>query len=170
MRVRRVMAVAAAVAGIAGVIAPAAGADSPHPWTPFRSESFTDAPGVVCSFGVQGDPVVDKEQVRTLQTNPDGSPFEQEFVGELIFRFTNLSTGASVERNLTGTGIFFFHPDGSITGNARGSISFGVHIGNPTSPTGEWVLTGRSEFNFAADGVRTFSLNGTQENLCDTLA
>ena len=169
MRLRRVLAAAGTVAAVAG-IAPAAAADSPNPWQPFRSDPFTDAAGVVCPFELHGDPVADKELVRTLQTNPDGTPREQEFVGQLVFKFTNMSTGASVERNLTGTGFFFFDPDGTISGNGRGHIGLGVHIGNPTSPPGEWVLTGRFDFVLGADGVRTFSIHGTQEDICQTLA
>ncbi len=169
MRVRRVLAAAATVAAVAAV-APSAAADSPHPWQQFRSDPFTDAAGVVCPFALHGDPIEDKEQVRTLQTNPDGTPREQEFVGQLVFRFTNMSTGASVDRNLTGTGFFFTDPDGTISGNGRGHFGLGVHVGNPTSPPGEWVLTGKFDFVLGADGVRTFTLNGTQENLCDTLA
>lgn len=175
MRIRHVCAAVAAAAGLAagGLAATsAASADSPNPWQPFHSEPFTDAAGDVCPFAVHGDIVEDHELVRTLQTNPDGSPSEQEFVGPLVIRFTNLSTGASVERNLTGTGFFFYAPDGTITGNGRGHIAIGIHTAsNPPSRAGEWVLTGRFSFVLGADGTRTFELQGgTAENLCDTLA
>jgi hypothetical protein len=155
-----------------GALATPALASSPSPWQPFRTEPFTDAPGVVCPFGLRGDIVKDHELVRTLQTNPDDSPREQEFVGPLIIRFTNMSTGASVERNLTGTGFFFFDPDGTIHGNGRGHIAIGIHPAtNPPERAGEWVLTGRFDFVLGADGTRTFDLQGgTQENLCETLA
>lgn len=160
--------VAAAVTGFASP----AFASSPSPWQPFREQPFTNAAGTVCPFAVHGDIVKDHELVRTLQTNPDGSPREQEFVGPLIIRFTNLSTGASAVRNLTGTGFFITDPDGTIHGNGRGHIALGISIAsNPPERAGEWVLTGRFDFVLGADGTRTFHVQGgTQENLCDTLA
>jgi hypothetical protein len=171
VRLRRVLAAAAAVTGIATAVVPTAMADSPNPWQPFHEEPFTDPAGLVCSFALHGDIVEDHELVRTLQSYPDGSPKEQEFVGPLVIRYTNLSNGVAVDRNLTGTGFFFFDPDGTIRGDGRGHIGLGVHIGNTTSPAGEWVLTGRFDFVLAADGTRTFNVQGgTQENLCETLA
>ena len=171
MRLRRVLAGVAAVVAVAGVAATPAFASAPTPWQPFRVDPFTDAPGTVCAFGLHGDIVDDHELVRTLQTYPDGSPLEQEFVGPLIIKFTNMDSGASVIRNLTGTGYFFFDPDGSIHGTGLGHIGIGVHIGKTTTtPAGEWVLTGSFEFVLGADGVRTFDVTGTQENLCETLA
>jgi hypothetical protein len=173
VRLRRVLATVAAVATVGAVAAaaPSAAADSPSPWQPFHTQPFTQPAGVVCSFAVRGDILKDHELVRTLATNPDGTPSEQEFVGPLIIRFTNLATGASVDSNLTGTGFFFYDPDGTIRGNGRGHIAIGVHIGNPTSPPGEWVLTGKFVFVLGGDGTRTLHVQGgTQENLCETLA
>jgi hypothetical protein len=173
VRLRRVLgggfaAVTAAAAVLAG--SPAAFADSPNPWQPFHSEPFNLAAGDVCAFAVHGDIVSDHELVRTLQTYPDGTPREQEFVGPLVIRYTNVSTGKSVERNLTGTGWWFFDQDGTISGHGVGHMGIGVHAVNTSPPPGEYVLTGSFDFVLNPDGTRTFTVQGTVENLCQTLA
>ncbi|MBO0869630.1 MAG: hypothetical protein J2P15_13795 [Micromonosporaceae bacterium] len=160
----------AMTAGAVGFAGSPALAESPSPWQPFRSAPFTQAAGDVCAFAVHGDIVTDHELVRTLQTYPDGTPREQEFVGPLVIRYTNLSTGASVERNLTGTGWWFFDQDGTTHGNGVGHFGIGIHAGNTNPPPGEYVLTGAFDFVLGADGTRTFSVQGgTVENLCQTL-
>jgi hypothetical protein len=168
---RALFAVGAAVAAVVtGFAAPAAAA-TPDPWQPYFSGSFTEAAGDVCPFAVQADDIQDHEEFRTLATYPDGSPQEQEFVGLLVYRYTNLSTGASVVRNLTGTGYFFYQPDGSTTGHGDGHIGLSVHAGNTDPPPGEYVITGAYDFTLEADGTVHFDLRGgTAENLCDTLA
>lgn len=176
MRLRRVLigaGMAAAVTGLASVagFAAPASASSPSPWQRYHEQSFTEPAGDVCPFALHGDIVQDHELFRTLQTYPDGSPEEQEFVGPLVIRFTNLSTGASVERNLTGTGYFFYEPDGSIRGHGLGHIAIGIHAVNTSPPPGEYVLTGSFNFVLRPDGTRDFTIQGgTMENLCDTLA
>jgi hypothetical protein len=175
VRLRRILAGAsmAAVAGLAsaaGFAAPAL-ASSPSPWQRFHEQSFTQPAGDVCPFALRGDVVKDHELFRTLQTYPDGSPREQEFVGPLVVRFTNLSSGASVERNLTGTAYFFFEPDGTIEGHGLGHLAIGVHAVNTSPPAGEYFLTGSFNFVVRPDGTRDFTVQGgTVENLCETLA
>lgn len=167
---RLLIGLAATALTVAGAATPAS-ASAPHPWQPFRSEPFTTAAGDQCPFAVQGDIVKDHELVRTLQANPDGSPKEQEFVGALIIRFTNLATGASVTRNLTGTAFFFTEPDGTVRGEGRGHINIGVHSVNTDPPPGEYVLTGKYDFVLNPDRTRDFHVQGGNvENLCETLA
>jgi hypothetical protein len=168
---RRLLLGVAAAAAMSAASATPAAASAPHPWQPFRSEPFTTAAGDQCPFAMHGAIVKDHELVRTLQTNPDGSPREQEFVGALIIRFTNLATGASVTRNLTGTAFFFTDPDGNVTGDGRGHIALGVHSFNTDPPAGEYVLTGRFDFTLNADHTRDFHVQGGNvENICETLA
>jgi len=171
---RRVLggAVAAVAAG-ATVLAGStpASADSPSPWEPYHSEPFTQAAGDVCEFAVHGDIVRDHEFVRTLQTYPDGTPKEQEFVGPLVIRFTNMSTGKSVVRDLTGTGWWFYDQDGTIRGHGVGHMAIGIHAVNTSPPPGEYVLTGEFDFVLHPDGTRNFTIqHGQAENLCQTLA
>ena len=176
MRPRHVQAgatMAAAVTGfalVAGFAAPA-WASSPSPWQPVHEQPFTQPAGAVCPFALHGDIVTDHVLVRTLQTYPDGSAEEQEFAGPLVIRFTNLSTGASVERNLTGIAYFFYQPDGTIEGHGLGHIAIGIHAVNTSPPPGEYVITGSYTFLLRPDGTRDFTVQGgTVENLCDTLA
>jgi hypothetical protein len=173
LRSARVLLALAAAAAVTGVAAPAtaATAASPAPWQPFRSTPFDEAAGDVCPFALHADIVADHEQFRTLEAYPDGSPREQQFEGLLVIRYTNVSTGANVVRNLTGGGYFFFDPDGTITGYGDGHLGLSVHAGNTDPPPGEYVLTGAFSFALDADGSRTFDVQGgTVENLCETLA
>jgi hypothetical protein len=147
-------------------------ADKPGPWAPSPASDFTLAAGTRCPFTLGGEVVSDKERIRTLETNPDGSPRVQEVVGQLKTRFTNLETGASVVRNLTGTGIIEFLPDGSEVLTLQGG-HFAVGLG-PTDEGGPafLIFTG-SGFSvlFAPDGSRHVTYgNGTVENICETLA
>ena len=170
MRLRRVLAAAATVAAVAA-IAPSAAADSPSQWRRYYSQPFTVAAGVTCPFAFHGDIVEDKEYVRDLLTYPDGSPEEQEFTGPLTIRYTNLSTGESVDRDLSGTGWWFYDPDGTTHGHGFKHMGLGVHIGNPTSPPGEWIFSGTFDFVLHANGTRDFSIErGSAEDLCQTLA
>jgi len=69
--------------------------------------------GEVCPFALHGEATKDEERVRNLLAYPDGTPQEQEFTGPLSFRWTNLSTGKSVVRDLSGTFDFAINADGT---------------------------------------------------------
>ena len=176
MRLRRVLCasgVSAVVAGAALIASmPGAAAAQPGPWQPFRSSSSSFAAGVVCPFAETGVPVLDKERFRNLALYPDGSPLEQEFAGPLKFQYTNLANGRTVVRNESGTALVFYATDGTVTFHGQGHIGISVLVGNPPStPSGEWVLTGTFEAVIHPDGTKDFTLeHGTAENLCDTLA
>lgn len=176
MRLRRVLCAAGVSAAVAGAALigsmPDAAASQPGPWQPFRSTPTSFAAGVVCPFAEQGVPVADEERFRTLSTYPDGSPQEQQFTGLLKFQYTNLATGKTVVRNETGTAVVSFATDGTITFHGDGHIGISVPVGNPPStPSGEWVLTGTFDAVLHPDGTKDFTLeHGTAENLCQTLA
>lgn len=166
--------IALILVGTFGVLlSPAAAmADKPGPWAPAPTSSFVLAAGTRCPFTLGGEVLSDKERIRTLETYPDGSPRIQEVVGELTVRFTNLDTGVYVERDLTGTGILEYLPDGSVVLTLKGG-HFAVGLA-PTDPGGPAFLiftgTGFSVL-FAPDGSRHVTGgNGTVENICDTLA
>ena len=156
-----------------GLLAPSpALADQPGPWAPFQAASFTLEAGTRCPFTLQGTVLSDQERIRTLATYPDGSPRIQEVVGQLVTRFTNVETGESVVRNLTGTGIIEYGTDGSFTLTLQGG-HFAVGLA-PTDPGGPafLILTGSGfQVTFAPDGSRQLTYgSGTVENLCETLA
>ena len=142
------------------------------PWQPFRSSPFDLPAGSRCSFPLSGRIVDDRERIRTTQTNPDGTPAQQEVRGRLIVRYINDDTGASVQRNLTGDALFETHPDGSsrIT-LLHGNLAVGLAATDSGGPA-FLVLSGHDfVVDFAADGTRTIMFGkGEVENICRTLA
>lgn len=162
-----------ALLGSTGVAA-AAGPDGhgPPPWIQYRAQPWTDPAGTVCSFGVQADIVRDEERYQQWATYPDGKPKVQWWVGALDVRYTNLSTGRSVVRDLGGDGLFVYDHDGGFRLEVFGPAGARITVGSIGSPPGEWVLNGRWEYRKSADGthrqLRLF--HGTAENVCDTLA
>lgn len=148
-------------------------ADSPHPWSDTAASSYTLPAGTRCPFTLSGTVVQDKERIRTVETYADGSPRTMEVVGQLVLRYANEDTGASVERNLTGNGIYTLRPDGSperLTLQA-GHMAVGLRPTDPDGP-GVLVLTGAGHsVAFGEDGTRTVTYgNGPVEDICETLA
>jgi hypothetical protein len=138
----------------------AANADSP--WPPF------DLPaGTRCPFELSGDIVTDKERIRTVDAG------RQEVKGQLVVRYTNVATGASITRDLTGDALIDVRPDGSIARIAlvHGHLAVGLGAGDPGGPA-FLVLQGRDfAVDFAPDGTRTVTFGtGEVENVCQTLA
>ena len=175
---------ALAAAGLAGTLlaagltaaapAAAAPADTPPPgggWQRIYSEPFTDAAGDVCAFALQGDILYDDEWQRTTATYPDGSPKRQEVTGPLGVRFTNLDTGASVTRDLSGSGVIDYGTDGSQVWHAIGPFAVGFHAGNVGHPVGEYRFDGLTTVVITADHDKSIpSHHGPTENLCQTLS
>ncbi len=144
----------------------------PGGWSPYRTAPFTLAAGARCPFGLSGTPVRDRERIRTLATFADGKPRIQEVKGPLVVRYTNLDSGRSVRRNLTGRALVTYGADGSFKETLEhGHFAAGLSASDLGGP-GFFVLTG-SGFGLAvaADGSRTLSLGtGRVENLCTTLS
>ena len=148
----------------------AAGAASP--WQPFRSSPFDLPARTRCPFPLSGRIVQDRERIRTTQTNPDGTPAQQEVRGLLIVRYINQDTGASVTRNLNGDALFDTRPDGSSRFTLlHGHLSVGLAATDPGGPA-FLVLHGQGfAVDFGADGSRTITFgHGSVENICETLA
>lgn len=161
--------VAAAIA--AGVSAPAA-ADTP--WTTYRESEFVvSAARSTCGFDVRITPLQDDEEYRTSSTWPDGSPRTQVFRGTLVERYTNLSTGASVVRDLSATAVFAFREDGSPESLTSVHGAFGATMTAGSTPgSGLYVFDGHgTSVAFNTDGTRTATLGpkGSAENVCDAL-
>ncbi|BAU82983.1 hypothetical protein SLA_2046 [Streptomyces laurentii] len=180
MRVGRPARWGAAVAVAAGFCAasvgPAAaeagGQDGgPSAWQPFHAAPFEQKAGDVCSFALKGDIVEDGERIRTLAWDAAGRPAVQQVTGPLTIRFTNLSTGAWVVRAVPGIATMTYHPDGSQTWSGTGHMAVAIHTGNPYDPPGEYILNGRIELELHPGvGAEPVALQGTSENLRDTLA
>lgn len=166
---------AAALALAAGTLlaaAPAtAGEDNPSPWTPYTGEDWVTDAGEVCSFAMGGEIVSDKERYRTTEWFPDGSPRYQEWTGQLVVRFTNLETGESATRNLTGRGDFEYFADGSWSLTAVGGHFAGAMRAGGDPGPGWYVVTGSGyTLHSDAEGSRTLTYgHGTVEDMCETL-
>lgn len=175
LRMRTVLVTAGALlaAGL-GTAAPASATDSPPPgggWQRFHAQPFTDAPGDVCAFGMRGDIVYDDEWFRTTATYPDGTPKQQDWTGPLGVRFTNLSTGASVTRDLSGSAVIDFGPDGSQTWHAIGPFAVGFHAGNVGHPVGEYRFDGFTTLVITAGHDKSVPVHhGPTEDICATLS
>ena len=163
---------AGSVVGVGATSSTATEAGSP--WTPYRTSDVTvTAARSTCAFDVRISAVRDDEEYRTTATYPDGSPRTQLFRGTLVERYTNLSTGTSVVRDLSATAVFAYNPDGSPASLTSRHGAFGATMPAGSTPdTGLFVLSGKgSQVTFNADGTRSFTLgkHGTAENVCDAL-
>jgi hypothetical protein len=173
MRLPIVATVAALVlVGMSGVPAAAApGGVHPGPWQPFRATDFTAPAGRYCDFDLQVTAVQDEEEVRVDARYPDGAIRLNEYRGALVSRFTNLATGESVVRDLSGRGFEERYPDGttlrSLTG--IGPFGFGFRDGDGY-PKGYYRLAGLHSVVLTEDGGRTMAVDaGPAENMCETL-
>lgn len=150
-----------------------ASAESPHPWSDIATSDFTVPAGARCAFPLSSTALSDQERIRTLETYPDGEPRTQKVVGRLVVRYTNEDTGASVERNLTGNGLFTWRPDGSLAKLSLqgGHFAAGLRPEDPDGPA-FLVFTGAGHaVSFGADGTRTVTYgDGPVENICHDLA
>jgi hypothetical protein len=152
-------------AGLAA--APATASADSIPWQPYRTSPWTDQPGQVCAFGVAVTIVKDAEQVRTLQSYPDGSPEVQEFRGPLYVRYTNQSSGKSVVGNLSGYGWFTYESDGAIDAYVQQHIGLTVKAGNIGWPAGEWVISGKANVIVSPTGQVSVQLHHAKsDNIC----
>lgn len=141
-----------------------------------RTQHFhvTDGPqvvpaGAVCPFELDITfPFQDEYETQVFDSS--GRLVEEIFTGPLFADITNAATGASVERNLSGMGEFFFNPDHSLTIVFDGHLGARFFVGS--SPSGEYlVFSGHGVIDIASTGVRTLQqLDGTAEDICQTLA
>jgi hypothetical protein len=99
---------------------------------------------------------------------PTNSPTQQEVEGPLVVRYTNVATGESIVRNLTGRALIDTFADGSSRFTLEhGHLAVGLGATDPGGPA-FLVLRGRGfTVDFAADGTRTVTPGrGTIENVC----
>jgi hypothetical protein len=153
---------------------PAAGSDAAAgkiPWKRYVTKGWQDAPGQVCSFGVNVTIVRQHEQYRTTSSYPNGKPRVQEFRGPLFARYTNASTGKSLVGNLSGYGWFYYEPNGSIAIYVPSHIGLTVHVGNKGFPAGEWIFSGRGMVFVSSTGdIRVVPFHARLENVCSMLS
>lgn len=170
-RLTRVVTILVAVAG-AVLPSGAAFADNTGTTTqrhPITSEPFSEPAGVVCPFQLDVSFSFQRE-VETDYFDATGTLVRSVVTGPLFAVFTNHNTGSSVERNASGLGVFDFHADGSATDTFTGHAGVGFHVGD--SPSGKYlVFSGQAVVDVSATGEKTLArLDGTAEDMCQTLA
>ena len=139
------------------------------PWETTFQGPITAPAGLVCSFAVRAEPVVEHLRVR-YHYDDAGNVDGYEATGALVARITNLDTGASVQRNLSGPGTVVFYPDGSYDAVTNGN--FLVFFLPGDTPSSQLLLSsGHTVLHGNPDGTKTLvSSTGRSENLCETLA
>ena len=142
-------------------------------WAPYRAQPQTVPAGLACTFPLHLEPVADDERTAVLASYPDGSPRVQVITGGLTVRFTDLDTGAALDRVLDGTGVLTTNADGSLVVQHFGAGGLGFRPTDPY-PAGYYVLRGYHAFSVVVTSTgavhRMLVAAGTEENLCPELA
>ena len=159
---------APAPGGSAAVLAPKVSQARGKPTrSPLPAGPFEIPAGVVCSFGVASEPVVNNQVLKTFPPEPNGD-LVQLATGAFVARLTNTSTGKSITVNTSGPGRFTIHPDGSATVEAWGRWFFAL-IEN--APLAAFISSGRAVLGIAPDGTVTLlSHSGHVEDVCALLS
>ena len=159
----------ALLVGAAGLIVAGSGtalADNGSGRYQIHSTPFTSS---VCGFEVNATFPIDREY-ETDVYDASGSLVRSTVTGALFMQLTRVDTGQSIERNLSGKGIYDFHPDGSFTLTDEGHLLYGLHPGDTPDQPGLYVTSGRTVIDFTAAGQRTVTQSaGQAENVCTTL-
>jgi hypothetical protein len=186
----RVTAAAGLAVGVLAVFAPApAGAVTPDGRTPSApaakggdrhvvsvewdtsvpADPFDYPPGEVCVFPMHVEfPVNGMRDLITRYS--DGS--RTEFItGPLRGRYTNLTTGRTIERDLSGDGVLEFRPDGGFLLSVVGGAGIGFH--GDDNPAHVYQVNGPRSVvvvDLPVEGAHTRLLQvGPYEDLCRTL-
>jgi len=150
---------------------PSASGATAEAWQPYPEGPLTLPAARYCGdFDLRSTPVRQDVKSRVLERYDSGAVRVQEFTGLLLVEVTNLSTGARVQRNLSGHAILTYREDGSIaTYEMRGPIGFGWPQ-QDAYDRGFYVMNGHHVVGFDASGARTMLVDqGSEENLCDVL-
>jgi hypothetical protein len=169
--VRRISIVGAAAAAVAATV-PAAYADpgGSSGWEQTFTPPFHLAAGESCAFELQADVLYDHEITRVTETFPDGSPRVVDTQGSLGFRFTNVATGESIERDTSGTLRATIGEDGGVDFRFHGNGLAVIRSPNALASPGVYVISGSVDYVRHADGQREFAeVDGTLEDVCQTL-
>ena len=126
-----------------------------------------------CSFDVGLEDLVNREIVTTF-FDKDGNATMQIVTGTLKSRLTNLSTGESLDVNISGPGRTVINPDGSatLTGTGRWLWILLPDFTPPGVQTGLFLISGQQKAVFDAAGNLTeFTVVGGQViDLCAELS
>jgi hypothetical protein len=135
--------------------------------SPLPAGPFEAPPGLLCSFGVLSEPVVNNQVIKTFPPEPNGD-IVQLATGAFVTRLTNTSTGQSISVNISGPGRFVIHPDGSATLEASGRWFFAAVENAPFSA---FINSGHAVLSIGTDGTVTLlSHRGHVEDVCGVLS
>ncbi|GLY07839.1 hypothetical protein [Actinoplanes sp. NBRC 101535] len=127
-------------------------------WERIPSPPFDYPAGVPCAFAIHADPVVDAVYYKTLTTYPDGSVHTEAATGPLVYRLTNVSTGATVRGNASASGTATHHEDGAVTMRNHGPLLVAFRAGQGNLPPGYYQLDGPNwRLDISATNYRTVS-------------
>ena len=113
-----------------------------------------------CPFDLREDFLADREKLTTF-FDRDGNVVRLQVTGQLVARFTNLSTGASITLHISGPATLTFGQDGTLTANGRGTGT-----GLPLT-TGAALIHGNVTIVVGPDGTGTIQeLHGNMQSLC----
>ena len=130
--------------------------------------------GEVCPFPTHAEfPVVD--MVQKTWTDDAGNPVFAVVSGPLVMDATNLDTGKTIRRDLSGTGTMSYPEPGSGTHVlSGGDWGVGLHTGDRPVHNKWLVSRGFMSVKFTEQDGGTarelLALEGRYENLCETLA
>lgn len=156
---------------VIGAATPASATSAPEPWQPYETTDFVAPAGRYCDFELAVTAVEDEEEVRVNARYADGAARVYEYRGKLISRFTNMATGESVTRDLSGRAWQEMYPDGVTTKSFTGLGPFGFGFrATDGYPRGYYRLDGLHSITIAPDGTRDMAIDaGPAENLCEAL-
>lgn len=129
-------------------------------------------PGDVCEGFTVNILIVENNEY-TITFAPDAAGTVRQLVqGRFVVAFTNVESGSSVTRNVSGPGEYLYHSDGSVDfrGSGAWAIFFFVDQRGPGTPGALFVNYGKIVLHTDPDGIQTVVEQvGTQEDLCATL-
>ena len=175
MRTRTVVKAALMAMLLCGATAAPAQADGrqggPEAWQPYRATNFVTPAGRYCDFDLEVTAIADEEEFRVSARYPDGNVRVYEYRGTLVSRFTNLASGKSVTRDLSGHAWTEMYPDGQTmkTFTGAGPFAFGFRA-TDRYERGYYRFDGLHVITLAVDGTRRMAVDaGPAENMCTTL-
>lgn len=152
----------AVVAGVLAALALGTPALADRPdgsgWVRVPSPPVDLPAGAFCDFAVHAEPIVDSVYYKTLTTNSDGSVRTEAARGPLIYRLTNVSTGATTRGDASASGLITHREGGAVTYRLHGPLVLGIREGRGTLPRGLYQVDGVAwRLDISADNVRTLS-------------
>jgi hypothetical protein len=172
---------AVAVIATSALLALASAASADSPWSPVTDPlgsgtangSLTRPAGVSCTFNLGISVVANRQQQRTIALGPPApaGTTQTDFRGELVLSFTNLDTGATVTRDVSGPYDEVDYPDGSggQTGAGNQWWQLGPLSRANTKLPGEFISTGPVVMQFNSQHVITSLQANKVTNLCQLL-